>query len=126
MFALELQKRFDASGRNVKSLAAHPGGTKTDLQRHSRFWYSVMTIIGMRADKGALSTLYAATEPTATGGMYVGPDGLMEVWGYPAPARIDPAALDTGVREQLWRFAEDATGVAVDDGASRCSMLSES
>ena len=36
MFALELQQRLHARGFQVSSLAAHPGGTKTDLQRHNR------------------------------------------------------------------------------------------
>lgn len=112
MFALELQRRLDARGSDVTSLAAHPGGTKTDLQRHNGVFNVAASVFGMRPDQGALPTLYAATEPSARGGDYVGPGGFYEVRGYPTAAKIARRAQDSDVGRQLWTEAEKHTGVS--------------
>ncbi len=111
MFSLELQRRLKARGSSVSSLAAHPGGTKTDLQRHNGLVSFVTQFVGMPADQGALPTLYAATEPSARGGDYIGPNGLYEMWGYPKHARIARRAKNPEVSQKLWQVAEDYTGV---------------
>lgn len=111
MFALELQRRIAQTGSRVVSVAAHPGGTKTDLQRHSRLVDVGARLIAMDVAQGALSQLHAATAPEISGGEYIGPDGPFEAWGYPGPAKIDPAALDVSVRERLWSESENLTGV---------------
>lgn len=112
MFSLELQRRAEQKGSHVQSLGAHPGGTKTDLQRHSGVINFFTKFIGMPADQGALPTLYAATEPTAEGGEYIGPHGLYETRGYPTKARIAGRARNKTVSQQLWQTAEELTGVS--------------
>lgn len=111
MFALELQRRLEAKGSEVRSLAAHPGGTKTDLQRHNGFFSVSMSLLGMKPDQGALPTLYAATEPAAGGGEYIGPSGIYEVRGYPKSAKIAKRARDAEVGARLWQVAGEYTGV---------------
>ncbi len=111
MFTLELQRRLESTGSSVQSLAAHPGGTKTDLQRHNGVLSALTALVCMNADQGALPTLYAATDETASGGDYIGPHGMAETRGYPAPARIANRARDPEVSAQLWAVAEDYTGV---------------
>lgn len=112
MFSLELQRRLEEQGSSVRSLAAHPGGTKTDLQRHSGLFNVLTKLIGMRPSQGALPTLYAATEPSARGGEYIGPHGTSEAWGYPAAAKVARRAQDPDVSRQLWESAEQLTGVS--------------
>jgi NAD(P)-dependent dehydrogenase (short-subunit alcohol dehydrogenase family) len=112
MFTLELQRRLDQKGSSVLSLGAHPGGTKTDLQRHSGVINFFTKFIGMSADQGALPTLYAATEPTAEGGEYIGPNGFYEARGYPEKARIAGRARNEDIGERLWQTAEQLTGVS--------------
>jgi hypothetical protein len=68
-------------------------------------------LIGMDAARGALSQLCAATEPDLDGGEYIGPEGPLECWGAPGPAKIDPAALDLATRKRLWALSEELTGV---------------
>ncbi|MFV1988466.1 MAG: oxidoreductase [Gemmatimonadota bacterium] len=111
MFALELQKRMEGSPSGISSLGAHPGATKTELQRHNRLVDFGSSLISMDVTKGTLSQLYAATEPTAQGGEYIGPTGWLEARGYPGTAKIDPAALDSTVRERLWSASEALTGI---------------
>jgi NAD(P)-dependent dehydrogenase (short-subunit alcohol dehydrogenase family) len=113
MFAIELQRRIDSAGDHILSLAAHPGITRTDLQRHlddveeKLAKYPVI----MQPWQGALPTLFAATSPDAKGGCYYGPDGENELHGYPALAKISDAALDQTAAKKLWAYAEQATAI---------------
>ncbi len=111
MFALELDQRLRARGINVSSLAAHPGGTKTDLQRHNRFFDWATDKVAMRANQGALPTLYAATSAKAEGGTYYGPNGFMEMRGYPALAKVSKRARDQEVRKRLWEVSSELSRV---------------
>ena len=121
MFALELDRRLRAAGSTIKSLAAHPGYAATNLQSASApaLDRAVMVVtnrlIAQDAEVGALSLLYAATEPGLEGGTYVGPDGRGEQRGHPQPAAVTTrAARDEAVAARLWAVSEEATGVHFD------------
>lgn len=117
MFALELQRRSDAGGWGVTSIAAHPGIARTELlfnapgrgsgaaRARSLLWFLFQPVA-----QGALPTLYAATSPEARGGAYYGPNGLGETRGYPARARFPAQALDGAAAARLWRVSEQMTG----------------
>src|SRR5947209_11166637 len=78
MFAFELQRRATSAGTALKSMAAHPGYSATNLQFAAprlpdRIVMSVTNrLIAQSAEMGALSTLYAATAPDLPGGTFVG------------------------------------------------------
>jgi hypothetical protein len=63
---------------------------------------------------GALSTLYAATEPGLEGGTFVGPDGFLEQRGHPKRVSPNRAARDENVARRLWEVSEQTTGVRFD------------
>ena len=111
LFSLELQRRLDREGHALIATAAHPGWTSTDLQRHSGFFGFFSPIFGMATNQGALPILYAATAPEAEAGGYYGPDGFLEMRGYPAPAQIPPRAQDTQTAQRLWETTEKLTGI---------------
>lgn len=52
LFVLELQRRLTAAGSGVKAIAAHPGWTRTDLQRTARFARTVNPIVAMKPEQG--------------------------------------------------------------------------
>lgn len=113
MFALELQRRSEAAGWGVTSLAAHPGLARTDLLHNAPGrgspvgrLRSLLWFMFQPAAQGALPTLFAATAPGAEGGGYYGPDGLAEVRGHPGPSRIPPAAADRTDTARLWEVSE--------------------
>jgi NAD(P)-dependent dehydrogenase (short-subunit alcohol dehydrogenase family) len=121
IFALELDRRLRAAGSTISSLAAHPGYAATNLQSASApaLDRAVMAVtnrlIAQDADVGALSLLYAATQPGLEGGTYVGPDGRGEQRGHPQPeAAPTRNALDEAVAARLWAVSEEATGVHFD------------
>ena len=113
MFALELHERLKATGIEMSSLSAHPGGTKTELQRHS-LSLRIMDFMYMKMEQGTLPSLYCATEPTASSGAYIGPGGWFEMRGYPALSKIAKQALNKESRQRLWTSAEDMTEVTFD------------
>ena len=115
MTALELQRRLNAQGAAVLSIAAHPGLARTNLQpssvaaRGSRveaLAYRLMDPLFQSAAMGALPQLFAATAPAAKPGGFYGPGGLGNLKGYPKACRIAPAALDAADCNQLWEVSE--------------------
>jgi len=121
LFALELDRRLRGASSTISSLAAHPGYAATNLQSASApvLDRAVMVVtnllLAQDAEVGALSLLYAATQPGLEGGTYVGPDGRGEHRGHPQPKAVPArAALDQAVAAQLWAVSEEATGVRFD------------
>jgi NAD(P)-dependent dehydrogenase (short-subunit alcohol dehydrogenase family) len=121
MFALELQRRSDAHGWGLTSVAAHPGFARTDLianghagkpglfARGARLLESVLS---HSAADGALPILMAAILPNPTPGGYYGPTGFQEMKGPPGVAVIKRQARDADVARRLWAESERLTGVA--------------
>ncbi|MBX5093890.1 oxidoreductase [Rhizobium lentis] len=118
MFALELQRRSDAADWGIRSIAAHPGVSRTNLLHNAPGRYSMHGIMRsllwflfQPAAQGALPTLFAATSPDANNGSYYGPGRLWETRGYPTVAPIPMQALDLHIADQLWRISEELTGL---------------
>lgn len=117
MFALEFERRSEAAGWGVLGIAAHPGVSRTQLLYNTpgghpmRRIRSALWFLFQPASQGALPTLFAATAHEAVGGAYYGPDGMAEISGYPAAARIPRAAQDQAAAARLWDVSEQLTGV---------------
>lgn len=123
IFALELDRRAQAAGRDLLSVAAHPGLTDTELAANSaRIRVPLLGPLASLATKlvtqgvgaGTLPQLYAATAPDVRGGEYFGPAGLGETRGTPTRAAISSAARDPATARRLWERTAELTGVAPD------------
>ena len=119
MFAFELQRRSDAQGWGIRSIAAHPGIARTDLIANGAGRASLFGVFGalfsrvlfQSAAQGALPTLFAATAPDAHPGGYYGPDRMNEIRGNPSVARPPKKSLDAGVAARLWEVSEQLARV---------------
>ncbi|WP_158884393.1 SDR family oxidoreductase [Rhodanobacter sp. L36] len=121
MFALELDRRSNANGWDLTSVAAHPGFARTDLfangpaPKANIFLRTIIpvakSLMGQSAAAGALPTLMAATMPGVKGGQYFGPQGFKEFKGPPGPGKIESQALDVSVASKLWNASEGLTGI---------------
>lgn len=115
LFSVELQRRINAAGDKLMSVAAQPGANKTELSRHMTTdeFSAAVERIGelMEPWQGALPSLYAAVSEDAVGGELYGPDQDGGYRGFPARAAIMPNGLDEVVAQRLWSFAEEVTGV---------------
>src|SRR5262249_49278234 len=116
LFTYELQRHLASSGAATMAVAAHPGGSRTELVRNSPGWIKVaFAVLGplafQRAEMGALPTLRAATDPDVRGGQYYGPRGLGEQRGYPRLVHSSAQSHDEELQRRLWKASEELTGV---------------
>ena len=116
LFTYELQRRLAAKKEPTIALAAHPGFSNTELMRHlpgplQPIWKLFGPLATNSAEKGALPTLLAATDPSAQGAQYYGPDGIGEVMGYPKLVKSSAQSHDEALQERLWTVSEELTGV---------------
>ena len=110
IFTLEFEKRLRNNSYQIMSLAAHPGFSKTDLQKYmDKDMLDSLEL--MTAKEGAQPTLAACLRPDAKGGQYWGPDGPNEQKGKPALAKIDSVALDEKLNAKLWDWTKKITKV---------------
>lgn len=116
LFTLELQRKLERAGSPVRALACHPGYTASNLgtQGRPRVVGAVVRGVGkafaQTNAKGALPTLYAATQDLP-GASYVGPDGYTEIHGYPTLVGRSAEASDPHRARRLWDISEQLTGV---------------
>jgi NAD(P)-dependent dehydrogenase (short-subunit alcohol dehydrogenase family) len=97
-YAKALAKYFEKQDINAQSIAAHPGGTASQLQINTRkmggvgisgpFWVYVMKFFGMTIHKGALSQLMGILSDDVKNGDYIGPKGS------PSAFKGDPKVIE--------------------------------
>jgi len=123
LFCFELQRRSDAAGSELTSVAAHPGYAATNLQTGSsnkvqdRVMAVLNRVVAQSAEAGALPTLFAAVEPLP-GAAFVGPSGPREMRGSPKLVDASSAAKDAQTAATLWTVSEELTGVTFDFGGA--------
>lgn len=106
LFANELARRYNNT--HITSNSLHPGSITTDLVRHvqnkdifSPYLLSIIKLISMDADQGALNQLYVATSPNLDGvtGKYFMPVGKV--------TSPNPLASDITLQTKLWKKSEE-------------------
>lgn len=122
MFALELDRRTERAGRELVSVAAHPGISATNLFTGGplgRLPGPLRGALGrvgeafmQSAERGAWPVLRAATAPDVVGGEYYGPSGAGERSGPPVRVGTSARAQDTDMARWLWEEAVRLTGVS--------------
>jgi NAD(P)-dependent dehydrogenase (short-subunit alcohol dehydrogenase family) len=114
LFTGELQRRLDASGSAVRSLAAHPGYSATNLQGQTgnelgtKFWLAANKL-ATSADFGARQTLYAVSQDVP-GNTFIGP--RFGARGATGPSPRSPLASSAPTAAALWALSEQLTGVS--------------
>ncbi len=116
LFTYELQRRLAAGNAATIAVAAHPGGSNTELIRNLPTIVKPVAavlwpLVSQSAAMGALPTLRAATDPAVAGGQYYGPDSFGEQRGHPKLVRSNTQSHDRDVQRRLWSVSEELTGV---------------
>lgn len=116
-FALELDKRFKKHGFQTISVACHPGVSATNILKLGNreipaVLKSIANLFLQPPHMGALSSIYAATEPGLIGGEYIGPLGQFQRKGYPALGTPHSKATDPEISRKLWTVSEQLTGIS--------------
>lgn len=124
LFTLELERRLRRASSAIRSLAAHPGYSATNLgtQGRNRLIITAANLAGQlfaqTSEQGALPTLFAATQDLP-GASYIGPDGIGELHGYPTLIGRSAKASNPETAHRLWKVSEQLTGISfgLDPGA---------
>lgn len=122
LMARQLSTLARERGWTLRSTAAHPGFTRTNLQtagptmgrtRPSLMGRGAGILPSQEPRQGAEPLLFAAADPAATDGGYYGPDGRFGLVGTTTEVRVPRRARDAGVAARLWIESERLTGVAL-------------
>ncbi len=121
LFANELARRCNIAGIDLKSVAAHPGASSTNLPVRgpelaqqkiaTLFWAKLTPLFAQSSARGALPQLYAAVADGVSSGDYIGPDGPFEAYGNPKKVRSAARAREPQSMKRLWELSEKLTGV---------------
>jgi NAD(P)-dependent dehydrogenase (short-subunit alcohol dehydrogenase family) len=112
LFVRELARKLQETGDNIRVTAAHPGWTRTELQRHSGMLQLLNHLLSQAPSMGALPTLRAACDPQAQSGDFFGPSRHFEMHGPPVKVSTDGRARDGELAKRLWAASEALTGVS--------------
>ena len=121
LFTRELQRRLAAAGAPTIAVAAHPGGSRTELADKStgRSLLNLLMqvtrpvaepLFSQSAAMGALPQLHAAVAPGVAGNDYIGPDGLGEMKGHPRKVGRTGRAESDDDAARLWQVSVELTG----------------
>ena len=113
LFTLELDRRLRGAGKQTKSLAGHPGGSRTDLGFEGHGASNRFVQFGQfalqPASMGALPFVRAAVDPSARSGEFYGP--ALMIWGPPRKEKPSRRARNAADARALWEKSEELTGV---------------
>jgi protochlorophyllide reductase len=114
LFTAELDRRLDAASASCVAVAAHPGGSHTDLGTEgtsvsNRLVGSVVPLVTQSAAAGALPMLRAATDLGVQGGEFYGPRWFTR--GYPVQERPSAGARNEQSARELWNISLELTGI---------------
>lgn len=114
MFAYELDRRLKANRLSIKSVAAHPGLSRTNLFRHLTGVMKLLTPFvypfTQSAENGAQPQIKAALDKNLSGGEYLGPSGFQEYSGKPKVVDSSSISKDRKKAERLWKVSEELCG----------------
>ncbi|MEI6729153.1 MAG: oxidoreductase [bacterium] len=108
-FTYELAKKCE-NGHPLVTVA-HPGWTKTELDRYSAASDFFGRIFAQKVDMGTLPTLRAAFDPEAKPGDFFGPDGWFGIKGYPIKVKSNKLSHNQDIAKELWNTSEKLTGI---------------
>ncbi len=114
-FTAELHRRLAAAGAPTVAVAAHPGGSRTDLGTEgtglsNRLLTPLVPLITQSAEAGALPMLRALTDPGVRGGEFYGPRFRLR-GRTPVVETPSRAARDADAARRLWAESVQLTGL---------------
>ncbi|CAJ1493840.1 oxidoreductase [[Mycobacterium] kokjensenii] len=117
MFARELQRRLVAAGSPLRSYAVHPGVSNTYLFDNDKtpiglIYKYGLPLLGQPPERGAESTVYAASVADADPAIYWGPTKLGESRGPMGRCPSSKLSKDQNLWRRLWEESEKMTGVS--------------
>jgi protochlorophyllide reductase len=112
LFTAELQRRLTTNGSTTIAVAAHPGGSNTDLGTEgtgftNKAMSGFVPLITQSAARGAEPALRAATDPSVQPGQYYGPRWMAR--GHAVLETPSRRARNMSDAAKLWELSEQLT-----------------
>jgi NAD(P)-dependent dehydrogenase (short-subunit alcohol dehydrogenase family) len=113
LFTYELQRKFNEQQLDVISVAAHPGASRTNLDRYlsNKLWFKllkpVFMLISQDQVQGALPQIRASVDEHVKGAEYYGPSNGMK--GLPIKVTSNRSSHDANDAKELWDQSEQIT-----------------
>jgi NAD(P)-dependent dehydrogenase (short-subunit alcohol dehydrogenase family) len=121
LFVSELERLRIKNNWSFIPIAVHPGYSNTNLQGvapamkgnklEGQIIGGMNSIFAQSSARGALPTLCASVFPELLGGSFIGPNGLLEMRGFPKITRARALAYDQTLARNLWQVSEELTGI---------------
>jgi NAD(P)-dependent dehydrogenase (short-subunit alcohol dehydrogenase family) len=122
LFVSEIERLRIQNNWSFIPLAVHPGYSDTNLQAvasqmrgaatEEKITMMVNKLLAQPASHGALPTLAACVYPDLIGASFIGPNGFLEMRGYPKLTRAKALAYDQVLAKNLWQISEELTKVS--------------
>ncbi|GAB5494800.1 MAG: SDR family oxidoreductase [Phototrophicaceae bacterium] len=115
MFAYELQRRVQATGKNVQVQVCHPGASRTNLLEDNAspatkfLWNILSRFIAQSAEKGSWPEVMCATEEGLKQQALYGPTKRAETVGPVDENQLEAHALNQEMASKLWTLSEQKT-----------------
>ena len=110
-FAYELARKLKPDENAPVVAAAHPGLTRTELQRHMGLMSFLNILFSQAVEVGALPALRAGFDSDVQQGDFFGPSGFMEFHGSPVKVRSNARSYRTEAAQELWKQSVQLAGV---------------
>jgi NAD(P)-dependent dehydrogenase (short-subunit alcohol dehydrogenase family) len=117
VFTYGLHNRLVAKNSKIRAIAAHPGGSDTNLGDHLNFgwhWNLLLKIVGpflfQSQEDGSMGLLKGMMHPDAQSGVLYGPKNNATA-GPAVPNPPEPYETEEAAIQMLWETSEAATGV---------------
>ena len=121
LFVSEVERLRIQNNWSFIPLAVHPGYSDTNLQAvasqmrgaatEEKITMMMNKLLAQPASQGALPTLAACVYPDLIGASFIGPNGFLEMRGYPKLTRAKALAYDQVLAKNLWQVSEELTKV---------------
>lgn len=112
LFVQKLNRLLQEKGLIEKlfCVGVHPGFSSTGLQKYGGADF-INYLFAQSAERGALPTILAVTDPEAKPNGYAGPNGLMETWGAKAKwnCALSKSVFNEKNQDDLWAKCEELT-----------------
>ncbi|MDQ8181606.1 SDR family oxidoreductase [Pelagicoccus sp. SDUM812005] len=118
MFAYELQRRIQASGKQVVVQVCHPGASRTNLLQDTAsafnkvLWSVLSRFIAQSAERGSWPEVMCAADERVESQSLYGPTKRADTVGPVGKCQLDEVALDRDMAAQLWTVSEEKTSTS--------------
>ena len=116
VFAYELQRRVQATGKRVQVQVCHPGASRTSLiegkaNLATKIFWKLLSPLAQSAEKGSWPEVMCATEEGLESARYYGPTKF-EMIGPIGECPLEAFALNQKDATKLWMLSEQKTSLS--------------